>query len=186
MSTPIEINSRPPQPRFVAKAVLSNSPLKIVQNLHSIVQAWAEEQGLINVPGNVTEDQLFQAILDCEIMGDLPSSTLIGVSSCIVVKLAPLSAIRHLPTFEHIGLNASRIQEADHLGVLVAESRVSVFMQIVSGVLLDRLWTSLNQHQRTSIMQQLEETFRLLRAIARPNSIYPLGIGSPAVCSKVR
>lgn len=183
---PLEPKPRPSLPRFISRAVSSKSPLMVLHDLQSAVQTWAVEKGLLHFPEAIIEDQLVEAILDYQIIADLPSSTLIGLSPDLVIKSAPLSAIRYLPTFDYIAREVSQLQVAAHLGVLGAESRAYIFMRRVPGISLDKIWADLGQSQKTSVMQQLEVSFGLLRMIPRPSSDFPLGTGSPAACVDVR
>ena len=94
------------------------------------------------------EVTLHEAILGHEVIADLPSSIVIGLTPELVIKIASPLAVRYLPIFAHIVFNAPTIPVAHHLGVFTSKLREYVFMRRMPGMSLDKVWTSQTKSRR--------------------------------------
>ncbi|EEP82237.1 predicted protein [Uncinocarpus reesii 1704] len=138
---------------------------------------------------SATIQRLNQAIVQSDVVWQLGSTVILGLSSEIVMKSGFGLDIEHISTMNYIKDRVPQLRAPDIHGVLQAGQRCFVFMTRVEGEPLDRVWKSLNRSQKDSIKEQLEPMFSGIRSIpASPSSAADaiLGGGTPRRCKDAR
>ncbi|PGH36831.1 hypothetical protein GX50_00288 [[Emmonsia] crescens] len=132
---------------------------------------------------------LNRAIAESDIVWELGSTAVLGLSPGIVMKAGCGIDIDHVPTMEYIKTRAPCVPIPDIHGVFQAGNRNYVFMTRIKGEALDQVWKSLNTTQKASIKEQLGPMFSSIRSVPPPPSDEPqaiLGGGIPRRCKDVR
>ncbi|EER40084.1 conserved hypothetical protein [Histoplasma capsulatum H143] len=119
---------------------------------------------------SATIQRLNQAIVQSDVVWQLGSTVILGLSSKIVMKSGFGLDIEHISTMNYIKDRVPQLRAPDIHGVLQAGQRCFVFMTRVEGEPLDRVWKSLNRSQKDSIKEQLESMFFGIRSIPAPPS----------------
>lgn len=133
--------------------------------------------------------RLNRAIVNSDIIWELGSTVVLGISPESVMKAGCGIDIDHIPTMNHIKQRLPQLRSPDIHGILQSGRWGFVFMTRIEGEPLDRLWKTLSPAQKESIKEQLGSMFSSIRSLPPPPSDEPhaiLGGGIPRRCKDAR
>ncbi|RDW74625.1 uncharacterized protein DSM5745_07287 [Aspergillus mulundensis] len=155
--------------RPLKKAVLQDSPMET-----PYVNDKIEEKDLSTVL-----EQLNESIASSEIIWQLGSTAVLGLTSQLVLKTGHGIDIDHISTTDYIKQQAPRLPIPEIHGILQTAdgNRTFTLMSRVAGKPLDACWPSLDTEAKASVREQLDVIFTDLRAIRPPPSPHdPRGV----------
>jgi hypothetical protein len=131
---------------------------------------------------------LNQAIRGGKILFQLHDTFVIEIGPSHVVKAAQSLDPDHIHNIQYITTHVPELPIPHCLGVLLNDQRTYLFMSRAAGTTLESVWSDLSVTQKTSVQEQLNCLFRLLRTPTAEDSGFDGRLGSFAsgLCKDLR
>ncbi|KAI4714369.1 hypothetical protein J4E89_000048 [Alternaria sp. Ai002NY15] len=129
-----------------------------------------------------------QLIRGGEILFQLHDTFVVEIGPSHIVKVAPSLDPDHIDNIQYVATHVPELPIPHCLGVLRSDQRTYLFMSRATGTTLESVWPDLSATQKTSVQEQLNSLFRLLRTPAAENSgpCVRLGSFTSGLCKDVR
>ncbi|KAK3313307.1 hypothetical protein B0H66DRAFT_577388 [Apodospora peruviana] len=108
-------------------------------------------------------DVLNQAINEGKVLWSLHGTSVRTIGSEAVVKIGTGLDPDGITNLQYINTHAPQVPAPSCLGSLLSGKRTYVFMSRAEGVTLESVWPQLSAAHKSSVQQQLNSIFRLLR-----------------------
>ncbi|KAI4665178.1 uncharacterized protein J4E88_010626 [Alternaria novae-zelandiae] len=129
-----------------------------------------------------------QLIRGGKILFQLHDTFVIELGPSHVVKVAQSLDPDHIDNIQYVATHVPKLPIPHCLGVLRSDQRTCLFMSRATGTTLESVWPDLSTTQKTSVQEQLNSLFRLLRTPTAEDSGSGVRLGSftSGLCKDLR
>jgi hypothetical protein len=166
--------------------------VKVIRSLdRSVLDLAHANQEYEESPSHVPNEMaatLNQVIRGGKILFQLHHTFVIDIGPSHVVKVALSLDPDHIDNTRYLATHVPELPIPHCLGVLRSDQRTYLFMSRALGTTLESVWPELSTTQKTSVQEQLNSVFRVLRAQAAEDFESGVRLGSfvSGLCKDIR
>lgn len=155
----------------------------LAPEVNAVLQLYNREQDC-NSSDDTIRSALSHALQNGKILWEHFGRAVVQLNEKIVVKLGPDLRLTESDITDHIQKHSNDVPIPQPLGALSIGNRTYIFMTLITGSPLGKLWPSLSDDEKFSIQDQLNVIMGALRKLPLPSNY--LGSGSPPRCIDCR